>query len=366
MNWLCLLLCLGMLSAGSSHAQSDLMAHQDLFSELDRDHDGQLRPTEVTSEHQRLMARLIRRGDANGDGVLNAKEFKQGLEPDSPVKPIEQAQGSYTRGANQTRWLLLNLDTDGDTRLTRKEAPPRLARAFDQLLSTADENQDGELDRRELSRRSPRVVRVAMQVTRRLEINVDQELRQMKSEQGGEIDRFDRTFDPRRAFGDPKQAGELFKQLDANRDGQLVVAELPEPAKDQLSRLVRRADRNRDGGLSREEFLRAAQFVARFIESTPKTESPPAPATNKAAAERSVSSSTSLARRLIERLVDRSDQNQDGMVSRNEARGQLRRQFSQADANGDGQLDSQELSALEQELGTRLEKANLKAANKSR
>jgi Ca2+-binding EF-hand superfamily protein len=49
--------------------------------------------------------------------------------------------------------------------------------------------------------------------------------------------------------------GELYDRLDANHDGQLTADEVPQEHRVLFDRLLRRADRNADGKLSREEFV---------------------------------------------------------------------------------------------------------------
>ncbi len=48
---------------------------------------------------------------------------------------------------------------------------------------------------------------------------------------------------------------ELYDRLDANHDGQLTADEVPQEHRVLFDRLLRRADRNADGKLSREEFV---------------------------------------------------------------------------------------------------------------
>jgi Ca2+-binding EF-hand superfamily protein len=50
------------------------------------------------------------------------------------------------------------------------------------------------------------------------------------------------------------QPGELFKKLDANRDGVLTASEIPKEQQKLFERLLRIGDTNKDGRLSRDEF----------------------------------------------------------------------------------------------------------------
>jgi Ca2+-binding EF-hand superfamily protein len=50
------------------------------------------------------------------------------------------------------------------------------------------------------------------------------------------------------------QPGELFKKLDANRDGVLTASEIPKDQQKVFERLLRVGDTNKDGRLSRDEF----------------------------------------------------------------------------------------------------------------
>ncbi|MEM6330727.1 MAG: hypothetical protein AAF790_10805, partial [Planctomycetota bacterium] len=94
-----------------------------LFGQLDANSDGLVTADEVTNDNRRLYDRLLRRGDRDGDGALSATEFAKALTPDTPAKPIEQTMDREFRGADALRLLLLKLDTNRDTRLTRGEAP---------------------------------------------------------------------------------------------------------------------------------------------------------------------------------------------------------------------------------------------------
>lgn len=358
------------LAALEASAQAE---RDELFDQLDRDGDGRLTSAEVTSENRRLFDRLVRLADADEDGSLTAEEFAEGLTPQTPAKPIEEKNDTEHRGADAMRVLLLKLDTNRDTRLTRGEAPEDLLAAFDRLVENADRNKDGELDRVELSRGGPRLARGAEQMTRRLGIDVASELQGLEREQGADADRFDRAFNPREALANPREAAALFQQLDADGDGRLRVAELPEPLQERLGRLLQRADLDGDGGVSKREFLSQAERLSRFLKArggsaegaaAMKSENLPtdSPAT---AADPSGKGPSELAHRLVRRLVKRLDKNGDGVVHRDEAQGKAAQRFAQADANQNGRLDEAELDALARQMENRLRNADRRAKRKS-
>jgi hypothetical protein len=70
---------------------------------------------------------------------------------------------------------------------------------------------------------------------------------------------------PLERIRDPEQARQIFTQLDGNGNGQLESNEIPEPLQQPLERFGRLADRDRDGKLSRREFLDGAERMARFM-----------------------------------------------------------------------------------------------------
>ncbi|MEM8865660.1 MAG: hypothetical protein AAGF31_08985 [Planctomycetota bacterium] len=353
-----------------------------LFAQLDANADGQLSAEEIPAEHQRLFQRLLRRGDADGSGRLSSDEFFLAMTPSTSEKPIEQRRSGDMRGADATRLLLIKLDTNGDTRLTRAEAPEALRGVFDRLVESMDVNKDGELARNELARFGPRLTRQAQQIARNQGWNVDEQLQQLRADESVDADRFDRQLDPRRTLGDPKQAAELFKQLDANRDGQLVEDELPAPIQQRLGRLLRRADTDQSGGVSQAEFVRTAGRLSRFLQlsmgvdraasdrpkksettGTDAMADSMAMASGDSPAESASSESTRAnaphgnAQRLARRLIERLDRDGDGIIARSEARGRLAERFDDADLNGDGQLGPGEQEIVVKIVADRLRNA---------
>lgn len=256
-----------------------LPAAEGLFAALDSNSDGVVEASEVTPDQSRLFDRLLRRGDADEDGGLSRQEFERALIPDTPPKPIEQQRADSYRGADQTRLLLLMLDTDRDRRITEQEVPTQLKSAFEQLLPDIDADKNGELSGRELTRGGPRLSRRAARIVRGLDVDVDVELKKLKRNQGADARRFDEPLEPMKALTNPNRTKALFAELDADGNGQIVLDELPTPLQERFQRVMRRGDRNRDGKLSQNEFLSVAKRLGRFLQrrngGTPPSEKNP-------------------------------------------------------------------------------------------
>jgi Ca2+-binding EF-hand superfamily protein len=253
------LIAIGALASISSTRAEEPVGNTALFDRLDTNKDGQVTSDEVASDHQRLFKRLLRTGDANDDGQLTAEEFTTALTPARPDKPLEELLLADFPGANAAKWLLLTLDTNADSRLDADEIPDDYQAVFQRLVNQIDRDDDGVLNRGELNRGGPQLMRQSMQTVGRMEIDLERELKRLVKEQGERADRFDEAPSIRQALADPSNAREFFGRLDVNSDGYVVVEELPDPLRERLARPFRRVDSDGDERLSPEEFATLAR-----------------------------------------------------------------------------------------------------------
>ncbi|QDU88150.1 transaldolase/EF-hand domain-containing protein [Pirellulimonas nuda] len=351
----------------------------DLFSRLDANGDGRIERSETPEAHASLVNRLLRKADSDGDGLLDAQEFSQGLRPVVEAKPIEEARSTAFGDFNATRVLLLKLDTDKDTRLTRGEAPGALRGVYDQLIGEFDATKDGVLDPRELAQAGPKLQRQAQKVAQQQRWDLGKELAALERTQGELADRFDAPPSARQVVGDPARARVLFTQLDENGDGMLVLDELPAPLKERVGSMLRRADRNNDRAVSLEEFLSASDRLGKLsrpgdaTKASPQAQAGPtadqaSPASKKksgppeasgdarVAKAASGNSTQQAAEQLISKMIERADADGNGVLERREATGRLANRFRQADANGDGRLDRREIQRMTEALAARLDR----------
>jgi Ca2+-binding EF-hand superfamily protein len=128
---------------------------------------------------------------------------------------------------------------------------------------------------------------------------------------------------------------ELFQQLDANSDGQVADDEVSDEHSRLFKRLLRNADKDGDGKLSRAEFLAGLQEER----PQPPADGRPGPQRNEGLRR--------FAQADPEQVFQRLDANGDGKLELDEmpeqAREGLRRFFEQADANRDQSLSLEEL-----------------------
>ncbi|MGD9633119.1 MAG: EF-hand domain-containing protein [Pirellulales bacterium] len=184
-----------------------------MFDAIDTDHDGA-----ITMRELRKAVVALKQLDADKDGKITRDEVMGG--PPNPQAMIEHAMEN---------------DKDGDGKLSKSELPRHLA----QLLSTADTNGDGALDRAELA-------------------NVIQGTQPQFGGPGfGNGGGAQQGFRGAGGFGaDPRPTANL-SQFDRNGDGQLSADEMP----NNLRGMLRGTDQNGDGKLDSQELQAIQQRV---------------------------------------------------------------------------------------------------------
>jgi Ca2+-binding EF-hand superfamily protein len=277
----------GAALAGNATSAGDA----ELFNRLDANHDGAITASEVTLDNQSLFERLLRRADANHDKSLSREEFLASLVPSRPERQVEAKESAVPPQADAVRYMLLKLDANQNARLEKDEVPKQMRPIFEILLERLDNNNDGQLDRQELSRSGPGLAQIATRYVEREGIDVKTELAKLEKSQGAAAKRFDDTGGPQERLGDPQQARQMFKELDANNDGYLDEKEMSEVFRERADRFMRMADRDRDGRLSQTEFLEGAGRVSKFFGRQMKEERKDLKAKKKEAKSKSAESS---------------------------------------------------------------------------
>jgi Ca2+-binding EF-hand superfamily protein len=236
-----------------------------LFDRLDANRDGSIAADEVAKDARALFERLVRRSDINGDKVLSRDEFLASLVPTRPAKPLEDKEPSTVPEANAVRYLLLTMDKNRNARIEKDEVPRELKGALDMLIDRMDRNNNGSLERQELSRGGQGMSGVAGRYVARMNVDVDAELAKLKKSEGEAFNRFEQQPMPLTDIRDAKQARQLFAQFDENADGKLESKEVPDPLQEPIARLTRIADRDGDGKLTQDEFVKATEQISRFM-----------------------------------------------------------------------------------------------------
>lgn len=250
-------------------------APDQLFKKLDTNSDGKIEKNEVPDAHRSLFDRLMRVGDADGNGSLDRGEFAAGLKPKgAPAQPITGKIADRVGPDVDPNNIFQVMDKNGDGKLVRDELPEqareRLGRMFDRL------NTD-EISKEEFLTQFKRMQEMMAagespekmaKMAQSPKINAKKTGKSAKKKKTNPADKSDANKDEAnkdeadkdeegKGNEDSKPAGGpdaaqramMFKRADKNGDGKIDKSEAPARLKPMFDRI----DKNGDGAISEDE-----------------------------------------------------------------------------------------------------------------
>ncbi len=227
----------------------------DLFFRLDTDGDGQLNSAEIPDEHAFLHRRLLRTADSDSDGQLSAAEFHRGLSSERPEKPLTEKVSAQLPGSDALLLLLAWMDKNSDLTIKSDEVSANLKMFYNQIQQQLQSKDANQFRIRQLQQQSPRFTQLALRYTQRQQIDVELELSLLSDSQFAMVERLRRKVEVGQAFSTRENAEALFGRLDFDGDGVIEIADLPEGAQERFSDMFQRADRDGDKHITEAEFL---------------------------------------------------------------------------------------------------------------
>jgi Ca2+-binding EF-hand superfamily protein len=191
------------------------------------------------------------------------------------VKAVTEKLPNRLPGSGELLLLVAMMDVNADGVIRLDEVPDRLRPVYLRIEQRIGQTGDRKIRARDLAQAAPMVSQIAVAAVERLGLDVDLEMSLLPEKNFALIDALERPPRPGDRLADPEQAAETFRLLDANGDGQIAYQEVPEQFADRFDRLLRRADANRDGRVSRQEFDRMSRRMQAF-RGTDRMSSPPA------------------------------------------------------------------------------------------
>jgi Ca2+-binding EF-hand superfamily protein len=252
--------------------------------------------------------------------------------PEDPPKKKFAGQGG------DSGQMLKRLDKDGDGTLSKEEIEAAPERA-QQFLKRMDSNGDGSVDKSEIGTALKR-----FGSKKKGEGDPPAKEKAAKKEAGKSPE-----GTPDRA----KMIAERVKQLDKDGDGALSKSEAEGPLADNFDRL----DRNGDGKLTKDEWMPPSSAAGKG-KAKPAGKNPPPsedakkpkdgdPPVGKKGKRKGDAKKGGEGLGLMMRNLDA---DQDGKISKDEAKGPLTEAFTYLDRNRDGFLDSEELASAREKM----------------
>ncbi len=262
-NWLqVIILSVQLAFSGVAGAESE--PSSELFQQLDANADGLLDLSEVPAEHASLFRRLLRTSDSDADGKLSASEFFEGLTPSRPEKPLVDKESSEFPGSDALLLLLAWMDENSDLTIKAKEVPPSLRTVFDTIIRISKAKDTDQFRVRQLQQQAPQFAQLALRYTQRQQIDVELELALLSEQQHALVERLRGRVEPGRPFATRESAEAVFSRLDFDGDGVIALADLPEEVQERMSSMLTRADLDGDKRITEAEFLKFRDQISRM------------------------------------------------------------------------------------------------------
>ncbi len=293
---------------------ADRPRHGGLMRALDGDGNGELSSDEIDKAPE-----VLRALDADNDGLVSRREL------DAP-QALAMADRRDRPTAEKILKKIMQADSDGDERISRDEAPERLQQRFDRV----DTDGDGFLDRDE--------------ITAGVQARAKKDRQKRPGNGKKKKDR------PGTGKGDTKRPNpeQIIKHImRADKDGDERVSR--EEAPERLQQRFDRIDTNSDGFLDRDEITSGVQAMS-------GKDHKKGPKGGKRGAKRPNPEQ-------ILKHIMRADKDGDDRISREEAPERLQQRFDRIDANRDGFLDRDEITAAAKAM---VEKAGQNKPKKGR
>ena len=308
-----------------SAAANNASAGEQLFDQLDQNSDGWIEAKEIDAQHRRLYDRLLRTGDADKDGRLSSNEFQICLQPKQAEKPLVKKQGSEIPGADALLLLLARMDANTNGQIEAREVPEPLLGIFHRIEDRLGGERDGVLNRRELTQAGPGLSRIAQRVADQMGLDVEVELALLSEKQWNNVQNMLSRRGRANELGNPDRARELFRQLDANSDGQVTLEEVPDQFAQRFQQLLDRADRNRDEQISEDELMTVSRIMKAMEGNRPSADQ--------------IAKGT-------KQLLKQWDRDGDKRLSQQELPRRMAPRFDRLDQDGDGYLDRDEMARV--------------------
>ncbi len=160
---------------------------------------------------------------------------------DEPAKDRPASEAKQAAKDEGPGGIFKQLDVNGDGELTKDEIPADKKTLADRLFRNADKNNDGKLTAAEF----------------KAGLEKQPEPTPERTPAAGPVRGGNRV--PLGMLGNGEQ---MWKQMDRDGDGLVKPSDLPEERRERFTRIVELADTNKDGALSKEEFMKFSSRMA--------------------------------------------------------------------------------------------------------